>query len=329
MRFWTTVLLALLILSPLVASSDHFHEACDISNFVVYYGQDRVNDLVKFDLAILSSLADENLIRELNQRGVITIGYLSLTTVGDWEPWSSHVEPDWIVGELAEWGEVIVNACEPGWREVVMDEAVPYLVRKGFRGLFLDNLDVAEEFPWMSEGLVGLVRTIRSMWPDLFLIQNRGFVILNETASSLNAVLYEDFGTYYNFTTGRYEKMSGPELAELRRTADWLVDLRASYGFTVLALAYADPSDPEMMADYMSFVNSLAGEYGFVPYVSDVNLTYINMAYAKVEESPRPSWGPIFLLLPLLAALVPVFFWIARRRSAPGLPPSGRAVLDG
>jgi len=50
-----------------------------------------------------------------------------------------------------------------------------------------------------------------------------------------------------------------------------------------LALAYADPSDEDVMEDYMSYVNSLAAEYGFIPYVVDINL-----AYARPEEAESP-----------------------------------------
>ena len=97
-----------------------------------------------------------------------------------------------------------------------------------------------------------------------------GFCVLSRTASLIDAFLFEDFGTFYNFTFGRYEKLSGEEL----------VELRATYGFAILALAYADPSDEDVMEDYMSYVNSLAAEYGFIPYVADINL-----AYAQPEEA--------------------------------------------
>jgi len=287
-----------------------------ISNFVVYYGPDRSCDLARFDLAILSPLRGGRSVEWLNEQGVLTIGYLSLTTVGDWEPWADDVEPGWVVGELVEWEEPIINACEPGWWDIVLGEAIPFLIDKGFRGLFLDNLDVVEDFPWMAEALVGLIKAIRDRWPNLFLIQNRGFVLLNETAPYLDAVVFEDFGTYYNFTTGRYEKLRGRGLLELERIADRLVELRSSYGLIVLALAYADPSDPDMMEDYMGFVSSLAKRYGFIPYVSDVNLTYINMAYARPERvGPWVPWGPVALVLLALASISIPSAWLISRRA--------------
>ncbi|HDI01946.1 MAG TPA: hypothetical protein ENF78_05920 [Candidatus Bathyarchaeota archaeon] len=186
-----------------------------------------------------------------------------------------------MIGYWPEWGELIVNACEPGWRELLLEEAIPFIREKGFCGLFLDNLDVVELYPWMGEGLLALVSSIRASWPDAILIQNRGFQLLEASALYINGVLFEDFGTYYNFTTGRYEKLSGSGLSWLREVACWLADLRASLGLIVLALAYADPGSPSTFRDYMEFVNNLAAEYGFIPYVSDVNLTYINLAYAR------------------------------------------------
>ena len=276
----------------------------DISNFLIYYGQDRASDIARFDLAILSPLMDEAILSDIRGAGTLIVGYLSLTTVGDWEPWASDVEDGWVVGEWEEWGELIINACEPGWRELLLEEAIPFLMERGFQGLFLDNIDMAEEFPWMADALVELVADIRERWPSLFLVQNRGFCVADRTAPLINAFLFEDFGTFYNFTSGRYEKLSAEELSWLRERASELVELRAEYGLVVLALAYADPSDPEMMEEYMSYVNSLATEYGFISYVADIDLTYINLAYARPGEAEAPALLDKDLLLLILATVI-------------------------
>ena len=74
-----------------------------VSNFVVYYGDDRVEELRKFDLVILSPLLEDEVV-ELNNYGVITVGYVSLTAVGSWEPWAKNVSGDMVVGSYVEWG---------------------------------------------------------------------------------------------------------------------------------------------------------------------------------------------------------------------------------
>ena len=306
-RLITAILVAIvlsLVLRAPPSASDR-----PVRDFAIYYGPGRLGDLAEFDLVILSPLLDEEDVRWLNRRGVLTVGYLSLTTVGSWEPWAGDIEPDWVVGELLDWGEAVVNACEPGWRSLLLEKAIPHLVRKGFKGILLDNVDVADDYPWMAKAIVGLIRAVRSRWPDLFLIQNRGFSILNQTASLLNAILYEDFGTYYNFTTNRYEKLSGRQLAELESTSEWLSHLRSRYGLLVLALGYADPSDLAQMADFMAFVDSLARRYGFIPYVSDVDLSYLNMAYAGFSFLTWRDFWWSFLLS--LSSLTPFFSLLA------------------
>jgi len=292
--------------SPLIYISSSIASTKDISNFLVYYGEDRGSDIARFDLAILSPLMEEAVLSYIRSSGTVIVGYLSLTTIGNWEPWASHVEDTWVVGEWEEWGELIINACEPGWRKLLLEEAIPFLVERGFQGLFLDNIDMAEEFPWMADALFELVADIRERWPNLFLVQNRGFCVLNRTAPLIDAFLFEDFGTFYNFTSSRYEKLSAEELSWLRERANELVELRAKYGLVILALAYADPSDPEIMEDYMSYVNSLASEYGFIPYVADIALTYINLAYARPEKAEAPAPLGQDLLLPASATAIAI-----------------------
>ena len=320
--FLASLLMVLALSLSLICAWAPSSEAKSISNYLIYYGQDRAGDIARFDLAILSPLLDEAILTYVRGAGTLLIGYLSLTTIGDWEPWAGDVRDEWVIEEWEEWGELIINACEPGWHDLLLEKAIPYLLERGFQGLFLDNVDMAEEFPWMADALVQLVAEMRERWPDLFLVQNRGFCVLNRTSSLIDALLFEDFGTFYNFTSGRYEKLSDEELSWLREQAEELVRLRATYGLTVLALAYADPSDPVMMEDYMSYVNSLAAGYGFIPYVADVNLTYINLAYARPGETESltpPDHSPVLIALALglaISAISPLAWSALRERKS-------------
>ena len=277
MRKWASVsgLLAVVVLSLLAVRT--FRQSSRRS-FIVYYGDEWNPLLTEFDVAVVSPLFEY--VDRLNEAGVLTVGYLSLCTVGGWEPWSGSVKDEWVVGFWEEWGERVVNVCEPGWRRVLLEEAVPFLLDRGFRGVMLDNADMVDRYPWMRSSMVELVESIREKYPDLYIIQNRGFSILNETCRYVDALLFEDFGTTYDFETGSYRPLTWGELRETMRNATMVRELCGD-GVEVFALAYADPENRLTMRLYMALVGRLASAYGFVPYVSDLNLTYVNGAYAK------------------------------------------------
>ena len=278
MRRWVKLgglLAAVVVLSALVfrASKPGFRRS-----FVVYYGAEWNPLLTRFDVAIVSPLFEH--VDKLNDAGVLTVGYLSLCTLGDWEPWRGSVKDEWVVGFWEEWGERVVNVCEPGWRRVLLDEAIPFLVERGFRGVMLDNADMVDRYPWMRDSMAKLIESIRETYPDLYIIQNRGFSILNETCRYIDALLFEDFGTLYDFEAEAYRPLTWRELRETMKNASRVLELGGGR-LEVFALAYADPNKPLTMRLYMSLVDKLASRYGFTPYVSDLNLTYVNEAYAK------------------------------------------------
>lgn len=284
-----------LLLIPLVLSAH-------IESFAVYYGSDRIKELKAFDLVVLSPLMAKGEIEELDEAGVLTFGYVSITTVGGWEPWAKMVDESLIVSKNG-WNERVVNASSERWREIILGYAIPYLKGKGFKGVFFDNLDLVDLYPWMKEGIVKLVKGAKE--EGMLVMINRGFSMIKDVAPYVDAALFECFGTHYDFESGRYEKYSGEELDWLLRTAGELKAMASEYGFTVLALGYGDPEDEEGFREFEDYVADLASKYGFPYYVSDVNLQYLNV---------KPSTDSIPYLLALLVLLPFLAFILFRRR---------------
>ena len=278
---WRTVFLSLFLLVVVFSSITLVYGRSRIeriSSFVVYYGDDRVEELRMFDLAILSPLLEEEIV-ELNNYGVITIGYVSLTTVGGWEPWAKNVSDDLVVGSYVEWGEKIVNACDCRWEKILLNQAIPYILGKGFKGVFLDNLDMVDNYPFMKNCVIKLVKDIRKKYPNVIIVVNRGFTIVEDIAPYVDAVLFEDFGTFYDFSKKQYLKWSGSDYVWMINVAEKLRKLSMKYGIIVLALGYADLNNKTMLNEYCEYVSNLASKYGFVSYVGNIYLNKVNTVY--------------------------------------------------
>jgi len=275
----TLILLFLIILSFSFTLAMCDNRLEEVSTFAVYYGDDEVDKLALFDLAILSPMISGEAVEKLNSHNVVTVGYISIATIGGWEPWANLVSKDMVVGENPTWGEKIVNACSSKWLNIIVYNAIPYVLNKGFKGVFLDNLDVIDEYPYMKSSIVEIIRRIREANPNIVIIVNRGFSISKEIAPYIDAILFEDFGTHYDFSKNKYLKWTGSDYEWMVNTSKFLKRLSEEFKIKILALGYADLNNETMLKEYCEYVYSLALKYGFIPYVTNIHLNRVNTKY--------------------------------------------------
>ncbi|MEB3774294.1 MAG: cellulase family glycosylhydrolase [Desulfurococcales archaeon] len=230
------------------------------------------------DYLILSPLVDPSNV----SRGVgEVLGYISITTIGGWEPWASNVTEDLIIG-YTSWGDAVVNASDPRWWSIVLDEAIPYILGKGFTGVFFDNLDQVDAYPEITDGVIGLIQEVRDRYPNLTVIVNRGFTIIEDIAPYIDGVLFEAYGSYYDYSTGEYRPYTGGDLEWINATLQELQNLSEVYGIKVLGLAYGDPAT-DSWDNITSTVCSLNRPYG--------NPVYIATAYLDTIGVVNPCGG--------------------------------------
>ena len=252
-----------------------------IKNYTVYYGVGQAEALTKFDLAIVQPktlTADE--VRQLQAGGTKVVAYLSVGEAEGNRPWWPKVDYDWILGRNPNWGSLYIDAGQVGWQDLLLNEAIPHILQVPFDGLFLDTLDTVDVFPKTLEGMVTLVQRMRAAYPQLILIQNRGFSVLDRTAPDIDALMFEAMSSNYDFSAGRYSR------AEREEEPNRVREAATKHGLVVLSLDYAVPDDLATI----QWCYDRAHEYGFVPYVSTINLdrVYVHELTAA-EPNPRPA----------------------------------------
>jgi uncharacterized protein (TIGR01370 family) len=250
--------------SPAVAPDVRARMA-SIGNYVVYYGAGRLDDLARFDLAIIDpSTLTPGEVTELEARGTLVVGYLSVGEISPNDPWITDgtVPKSWILGRNRNWGSLFVDAGQQGWRDLMTAETGK-LLDYGFDGVFLDTVDTATDVePTSVPGMIQLIEGLRTAYPDALLVQNRGFEIAEQVATSIDAVMFEDLSTSYDFDTLTYLH------ADNGGEADRMVALHDRTGLPILSLDYAPPEDHRTAARAVR----IARGYGFVPAVSIIEL---------------------------------------------------------
>lgn len=182
-----------------------FHEA---SSFVVYYGAGGLDEAALFDVAVLESRAhNQDDVARLPQAGCVPVGYLSLMESGEHLPYHQlAAEEDFLrvsgsriaVPEFNTW---VMDPRSPGWRRLIIQEALEILDSRRFAGLFLDTVDRAEDpslpVPLALEvgaAVAGVIHEIRRLRPGAVLVQNMGLNrLVKYTAPDLDGVCWEAF----------------------------------------------------------------------------------------------------------------------------------------
>ena len=248
------------------------------------------------DYLVLSPLVDASRVSP----GVgYTLGYVSLTTVGGWEPWAGSVGSDMIIG-YTSWGDAVVNASDPRWHQIILWEAIPYVLSQGFDGVMLDNLDMVDVYPGLTEGVIGLIQEIRESYPGLVIMVNRGFTVLDSIAPYIDALLFEGYGSYYDFSTGQYKPYTGVDLRWIEETLRTTMEYSKAYGFKVLGLAYGDP-EQDTWSSILETVCGLNSRYMNPVYIAKIGLMDVGVVnpcrargsfavyYGTLEAIMKPS----------------------------------------
>jgi len=234
------------------------------SRFACYYGLNRLERLAEYDLVIVQTehYATADLLA-LRERGTLPFGYLSLSEVADTEttaPWALREATTGAVARNPRWQSVLVDCRSAAWQRLVIEEQIPRLVQRGIYGLFLDTVDVDPRFAETWPGVAQLLRRIRWEHPELALLTNRGFSVLDAVAETVDGVVFESFSTYYD--DGDYAAWTG---ADLQWTEQAAVRLQEKLGTRpILTIDYAPPDDETLRL----YAERRAQTYSFTPFVT-------------------------------------------------------------
>ena len=95
-------------------------------------------------------------IRKLRSKGIKLISYLNVGAIEKNRPYYSKYKKH-AIGTYADWDEKWMNLSKKEWQDFLVSQAKKFQAR-GALGLYIDNLDVVEEFK--PHGLYGPAKTI-------------------------------------------------------------------------------------------------------------------------------------------------------------------------
>ena len=194
-----------------------------VKNFVIYYSVISPEDIPiisAYDLAIIHPFgATDDVLSRLKSSKTLLYAYVSAVEIEKYDDFKNSLVVDdaylydngvkFFKSEFSCYGG---NILAKSHQNILLRIIKERIVDKGYAGVFFDTLDDIDSLQdrdsakAQTDGYISFFKTLKSMYPGLSIIQNRGFSLF-EQGSSLytDALLFEDLNSqeaqakeYYN-----------------------------------------------------------------------------------------------------------------------------------
>ena len=176
--------------------------------FGVCYSKVSPDQVRSYELVIVEpDFYTKTEVEALKKTGTTILAYITLGETDSNRWYYPLLEQQGFIGINENWGSAYLDLENEEVRSILLEKMLPEVMIKGFDGLFLDTIDAVAPYTerrGLRSHMVDLIKEIRVHFPDKIIIQNAGLFLLEETRSSIDAVLIEDIASGYDFENQRY-----------------------------------------------------------------------------------------------------------------------------
>jgi len=238
--------------------------------------------LAQFDRVVLEpDHTDAGERAAVSADGASLFAYLSIGEVGPERSWRAAIDDGWVLGRNDDWNSQVMDLTDSGWADFVI-ERVDRLMADGYDGLFLDTMDsftlhtdTPAERQAQRAALAALIDRLVRRHPDMRLIANRGFEVLDAIGGHLEALAAESLYANWDNRAQRYGSVSP---ADRRWLLAQLLRARDAHGLDIIAIDYVAPA----RRDEARAVAARIAAHGFVPWVATPGLDHIGTGVLDV-----------------------------------------------
>ncbi|WP_162984865.1 endo alpha-1,4 polygalactosaminidase [Mesonia aquimarina] len=177
-------------------------------------------------------------VKTLKENNKYVLGYISLGEVNEAAIHYEKLEGK-TLGENKLWNSHILNLRDEITQETLLDLFWLNKQEKGLDGMFLDNIDNYTKYGPTPENkfeLVIFLQKVKQKFPDIFLMQNAGLLIAEDTHNYIDAIAIESVASNYNFDKNKYRLRAKKEFKE---QLDELETIHTNYQLPIIFIEYA------------------------------------------------------------------------------------------
>lgn len=225
-----------------------------------------------FDLFILDKTYHPSL-KTIHDKGALALGYISFGEVESHESYYKKTKAGGLlIDENENWpGSYRINMKSDEWHRIILDDLIPYVLKQGFDGIFIDTIDTADylenvkKMKGQVQGAIDLIKKARKRYPDMAIALNNGLFLTDRVGEEIDALVVEDIYTLYDFEKKEYN------MATKAWTEKRLIPIKSfhrKFAKPVLDLEYLKSSDRRKIKK----VAKKARREGFIPYIAEIDL---------------------------------------------------------
>ncbi len=194
---------------------------------------------------------------------------VAYVSVGEIEPWRKRETPydkSWVISENKTWNSLIGDLRKEKYQEFIF-KRIAILYKRGYRNFFLDTMDAYHVtskdkvlFKKQQKALISFIHKLRKKYPKSKIIVNRGFELLDEIHSDIDAVIAESLLNRYNHDKKEYVTVP-------KADREWLLGKfkkAQKYGLDAISIEYSNKGTKERLQ-----IAKEVKRLGVIPYVTD------------------------------------------------------------
>lgn len=246
--------------------------------WIVYFGEKlKPTDLKDVDVAMVEP--DHVDLTKFKDIKTTLIGYISLGEADETRPyWEKIKHKPYIIEPNPNWpGDIRVDMRNKEWQSLLLNEIIPSILNKGYKGLFLDTVDTAiyfeetqpKKFAGAKQAMIDLVKAIRKKFPDAILLPNNGLEFLQAYGDEIDGIIVEDLYTKYDF---QKKKSKLTPKHEMHQKEEMLDQFKKKHAKKPIYNILYETSDKTDLAKY-AISRSKQKQYEW--YVTTVDLYHI------------------------------------------------------
>lgn len=213
------------------------------------------------------------LLEPLLDRDKLVVGYLSLGMINPSRPYYDSVKKEGLLlEEKRKDNNALIDIRNPLWTRRVLEEIIPIIITKGFKGIAIDSLDkliALEEsnpsrYSGMREAAIRLIRTIKMHYPSITIILKSHSSLIEDAGPYIYGVIVDSMYTSKEHDSDHYIIN---DAANYRNEVNYLQKIKQAHPkLKLMTMDYWYKADHKMIEK----IYHEQREQGFIPYVMTI-----------------------------------------------------------
>lgn len=234
--------------------------------------QENLNQsLVNYDLVVFDLQKNAN-IRPLTDRGKLVFNTINFASIAKSDKYFSALQnaPVPLIKIAGKEEHFVVDLRSKEWTELLLQQLIPVILRQGFDGIYIDDIDQLLEleksnpqsYGGLAEAALKNIKTVRRHYPEMKIMMQNATNMSAKFAPYIDLLMVKALLSRYQESTPHYQPRNENEIKNIVLELEQAK--KANSKLEILTLDFSDPQDKKGIKQ----IYEQQRKFGFIPSVS-------------------------------------------------------------